>query len=347
LQGNGVIGCAKHFPGHGDVDVDSHLDLPRSDLTAAQMRTRELVPFIAAIDAGVDAIMSAHILYKTIDDLPATLSKKILTGLLRNELGFNGLIVTDCMYMDAIREHYGMEKACVMAVNAGVDILCLTGDREDQALCFKQQSLCYEAVLKAAKSGEIKPEVIDRAVSRILSVKEKYAVSFEVKGGSDRYAEHEALADKISKQSVTLVHDNGSLLPLTGGEGILCLSPPPITANIADDTLVVQESLAKVLGRALSCRAEEISVSPDLDEINEIIKSAESADIVAVGTYNAILHTGQKLLVEELIKAGKKVIAVALRLPYDDMSLPPVGAYIRAYEYTPRSVSNAVELLTK
>jgi len=346
LQSKGVIGCAKHFPGHGDVDVDSHLDLPRSDLTTAQMQARELIPFKAAIEAGVDSIMSAHILYKTIDDLPATLSKKILTSLLRKNLGYNGLIITDCMYMDAIREHFGMEKACIMAVNAGADILCLTGDRTNQALCFKQQSLCYEAVLNAAKSGEIKPEVINRAVARILFVKEKYKVSFEVKGGPGRYEEHEALADKISKQSVTLVHDIGNLLPLTGSKNILCLSPPPVTANIADDTLVVQESLAKVLGRSLSCRAVEFSVSPDQDEIAAIINSVESVDIVVVGTYNAILHAGQKLLVEELTRARKRVIAVALRLPYDDMSLPPVGAYIRTYEYTPRSVRNAVELLT-
>src|SRR5699024_6141761 len=118
-----VIPTIKHFPGHGDTHVDSHHGLPTIDKPLDEMHRIELVPFKAAIDAGVPAIMTAHIVFPALDDAPATLSKKILTGLLREELGFDGLIVTDSMSMEAITEEWGLEEAAILAKQAGVDMM--------------------------------------------------------------------------------------------------------------------------------------------------------------------------------------------------------------------------------
>ncbi len=161
-----ILSCAKHFPGHGDTHLDSHFDLPTIEHALEVMNQRELLPFLAAIEAGVRAIMTAHILFPALDatGVPATLSEPILTNLLRNELGFDGLVVTDCLQMKAVTDTWGTAKAAVMAAKAGADILLVCHTWEEQEATF-------DALVAAANSGELSETRINESVARILHAK--------------------------------------------------------------------------------------------------------------------------------------------------------------------------------
>ncbi|MEU9979881.1 glycoside hydrolase family 3 protein [Streptomyces sp. NPDC050856] len=164
LQAAGVAACTKHFPGHGDTNVDSHLAMPRVPADPDTLHARELVPFRAAIAAGSKAVMSAHILLPALDpDRPATLSHRILTGLLREELGHQGLIVTDGMEMRAIASTYGIEHGSVLAVAAGADVICVGGGLTDEGIVLRLR----DALVNAVRTGELPEERLADAASRV------------------------------------------------------------------------------------------------------------------------------------------------------------------------------------
>lgn len=167
LQAAGVAACTKHFPGHGDTAVDSHLALPSIEVDLATLHARELVPFRAAIAAGSKAVMSAHILLPALDAArPATLSPQILTGLLRRELGYEGLIVTDGMEMDAIAGTYGIERGSVLAIAAGADALCVGGGLADEGTVL----LLRDALVAAVRSGDLPEERLADAAARVRAL---------------------------------------------------------------------------------------------------------------------------------------------------------------------------------
>lgn len=171
LEQGGVIPVVKHFPGHGDTSTDSHVDLPVVDKGAEELAEFELIPFRAAIEAGAPCIMVAHILMREIDpDLPASLSPKVVTGLLRQELGFEGVVCTDDLTMGAVSNTYGMGEAAVLAVEAGCDLLLV---------CHEADNLtaAREALLSAVETGRISMERLDESVYRILSLKQEYGLT--------------------------------------------------------------------------------------------------------------------------------------------------------------------------
>ena len=168
----GVLSCAKHFPGHGDTGVDSHIELPSLNHSREVMEPRELVPFKTAISYNAPAIMTAHILFPALDasGLPATLSKPILTELLREEMGFRGLIVTDCLQMKAVADTWGTPRAAVMAAQAGADILlvCHTWEKQKET---------FDALVAAVRSGELSEDRVNESLARIVSAKEMLALA--------------------------------------------------------------------------------------------------------------------------------------------------------------------------
>ncbi|MFI7009213.1 glycoside hydrolase family 3 protein [Streptomyces sp. NPDC050145] len=167
LQAAGVAACTKHFPGHGDTGVDSHHDLPRIDVGLDVLHARDLAPFRAAITAGSRAVMSAHILVPALDpDRPATLSRRILTGLLREELGYDGLIVTDGMEMQAISATYGIERGSVLAIAAGADAICVGGGLADDDTVLRLR----DALVAAVRAGELSEERLADAAARVRSL---------------------------------------------------------------------------------------------------------------------------------------------------------------------------------
>ncbi|MYX76193.1 glycoside hydrolase family 3 protein, partial [Streptomyces sp. SID3915] len=167
LQASGVAACTKHFPGHGDTAVDSHLALPSIEVDLETLHARELVPFRAAIAAGSKSVMSAHILLPALDAArPATLSPQILTGLLRQELGYEGLIVTDGMEMDAIAGTYGIERGSVLAIAAGADAICVGGGLADEDTVL----LLRDALVAAVRSGDLPEERLADAAARVRAL---------------------------------------------------------------------------------------------------------------------------------------------------------------------------------
>jgi len=165
---SGVLACAKHFPGHGDTAQDSHFDLPSLPFTEDEMERRELIPFRAAIEAGVPALMTAHILFPALEssDLPATLSRAILTDLLRGKMAFDGLVATDCLEMKAVRDHWGTPRAAVLAAVAGADLLlvCHTFERQRETL---------DALREAVATGELSRSRVRDAARRVLDAKRR------------------------------------------------------------------------------------------------------------------------------------------------------------------------------
>ena len=179
LEQGGVIPVVKHFPGHGDTGTDSHVDLPVVDKTAEELEQFELIPFQAAIDQGTPCVMVAHILMTRIDaDLPASLSPKVVDGLLRQEMGFDGVVCTDDLTMGAISNTYGMGEAAVLAVEAGCDLLLV---------CHEADNLtaARDALLSAVDAGRISMERLDESVYRILSLKQEYGLANDPVDGPD------------------------------------------------------------------------------------------------------------------------------------------------------------------
>jgi beta-glucosidase-like glycosyl hydrolase/CubicO group peptidase (beta-lactamase class C family) len=225
IQGAGLIACAKHFPGHGDVDSDSHLVMPTVPGDRERLERIELVPFRAAVDGGVGSIMTAHLAVPGLGEspnVPATLSSKILTDLLREEMGFAGIVVTDALGMGGVGGELGPGEASVRALNAGNDMLLMPPD----------PVAARDAVVAAVRSGRVSPARLDEAVGRLLRAKERLGLlsgTRQVADWRDVVASRGnlAVAEEIARRGVTLVKDDGGLLPLRGRGLMITLSDQP------------------------------------------------------------------------------------------------------------------------
>ena len=334
----GMVVTAKHFPGHGDTAVDSHYGLPVVPHDRAHLDAVEFPPFRAAIAAGVPAIMTAHVLFPAIDPgegRPATLSSLVLDGLLRQEMGFDGLIVTDSLSMGALANLVGTTDAAQLAFRAGADLLAYGADVSHSP----QESLAaYARLLSLVQSGEISEERVDESVRRILSVKEAYGlldwqpVDVDAAVAQTGTAEHRAVAQEIAEQSITVVRDEDSLLPLAEGEPVLVVWP----AEAGD------------LGAALAACHRDVILrpvgsSPNATEIEQVLADAASVSKVVVGTYNARRYPAQAALVNAL--AGRSLIVAALSQPYDLMAFPSVSSYAAGYGTQPVSLSALARVL--
>ncbi|SFD67652.1 beta-N-acetylhexosaminidase [Lentibacillus persicus] len=313
-----VVPTAKHFPGHGDTNVDSHYGLPIINHDLETLRNVDLKPFQAAIDAGIEAIMTAHIVVPALDDsgLPATLSKPILTDLLREEMGFDGLIVTDSLGMSGANV-VEPERVPVEAFKAGNDIL-LNPPNVEQS---------YNAMLEAVESGEISEERIDESVYRILKAKMEKGLFGNPKTNPDAVEnigseENLAKADEIANKSITMVKNENNVLPLSTEQDVLITGP----------SLGEPEYLAEQLAdKGFNVSDYATSTSPTQGQIDEAVSRAKDADTVLVTTYTANTNPSQQQLVSALESTGKDVVVSAIRNPYDLMAFPEVDGYLATY----------------
>ncbi|MFG2680829.1 glycoside hydrolase family 3 N-terminal domain-containing protein [Streptomyces sp. NPDC048392] len=232
LQSSGVAACAKHFPGHGDVAVDSHHDLPAYPAGREEIAAQALPPFRAAVAAGVRAVMSGHLLVPAYDpDLPATLSRRILHDLLRGELGFDGLIVSDAIEMGAVTRRYGIDGAAVRAVAAGVDAVCVGGESAEEATV----ALLAKALVAAVEAGELPRERLAEAAGRVREFAH-WSGGLRAAGGAGEAAggAGEAAGDGIgrvaARRAVRLTGAARTALPLTAAPHVVELAP---VANMA------------------------------------------------------------------------------------------------------------------
>lgn len=340
LQSKKVLSCGKHFPGHGNTNVDSHLGIPIISSNLNELKEVELVPFIEAIDNGIDGIMTSHILFSALEKnkLPATLSKTIITGLLKEELCFKGLVVTDCMEMKAIFDNYDIEKAVISALNAGADLLCISHTREVQIRVFN-------AIKKAIRDGIIPLEKLNSIVEKILYYKNKYEIynwrNFSGKIDDMALLQHKKLAASISEKSITLIKDQKRLLPLKS-DGLISISPIAIATSIADEK-IEKSNLGSVIESEIG--GQFINYNPlDIDVENIISKVLDKKTIV-FGSYNMNLNLVQKSLLDRLIATGVDIVLVALRNPYDisDYS-DKISTILCTYEYTRLSINSLIRV---
>ena len=344
----GVAATAKHFPGHGDTSVDSHLDLPLVGHDRARLDAVELAPFRRAIAEGVDLIMIAHVRFPAIEPngLPATLSPDVLTGLLRGELGFDGVITTDCMEMKAIADHYGTVEACVHAVAAGADQVLVSHTLE-------QQRGALRALEAAVLDGRIPAERIEAAARRSLRLKAARGVLAAAETGAAATLDvvgceaHLAVARGISERSVTLVRNRGAL-PLKGGGRTLAVTVSAAAQTIADEAVRAASGLgAELASLGLDCRDECVDASPSEARIAELAALAREGGWarIVMGVYNAAFHPQQLRLVEALQSSGVPLVVVALRNPYDLAAFPDADGCVAVYENRPLSLASAAKAL--
>lgn len=337
----GVLAAAKHFPGHGDTREDSHLSLPEVSKSRAELEAMELRPFVAAIKAGIPAVMTSHILFPALEArrLPATMSRTIVRGLLRGELGFDGLVLSDCMEMNAIKEYYGTVEGTVAAMAAGVDLVFIS---HTATLAAQAAS----ALAVACSEGRLDAGEMDEAVRRILSFKDQY-LGVQARPLADReWAEHRSRSEAILDQTIAAVN-----LP-AGGQPDLGASPwfvgcePFLTSRVSDN-LGEHPSFSRFLADRFGGVASETSIDPETAEIEALLPLARGRSCVVVGTYNGHLKGGQLDLLRALGKTGLPIVAVALRNPYDLRGLDPSICSYAAFEYSPQSLRAVARVLGK
>ena len=329
----GVLACAKHFPGHGDVDVDSHLGLPRIDHDRARLESVELVPFRRAAALGVPSVMTAHMIVPALGatDVPATMSAQTLS-FLRNDIGFGGLIVTDSLGMGAVDKQWGSVEAGVMALIAGADVLIYGADKGHTP---EDQWKAHAAILEALRSGRLPQSRLDDAVLRILRAKETCGILDDPMPKLDRFDElasdaNLAVACAIAEASVTLVRNDRELVPLA-----------PLAAGSAAIPLVWQaerkDYAAPLLDAVPGLTLVELPKTPTSDDIDRVADAVGDAPVVVAGTYS--LSAGSAWA-EALRRIGpERLVLVALRTPYDLRALPAAATFLATYGDTEPSMT--------
>ncbi|MER6953888.1 glycoside hydrolase family 3 protein [Streptomyces sp. NPDC000618] len=329
----GVAATAKHFPGHGDTAVDSHYGFPVITHTREVWEALDAAPFRAAIAADVDSLMTAHILVPSLDDSgdPATLSRTVVTGILREQLGYDGVVVTDALDMAGVRTKYGDDRVPVLALKAGVD----------QLLNPPELDVAWNAVLKAVQDGELGEQRLDEAVLRILRLKARLGLFDEPYVSQDEVGRtvgtpaHLATAEQLAARTTTLLVNEGPLLPLSPRthHRLLVVGADPVspTGTTGPPTGVLAAALTELGFRAT---ARSTGTDPSAETITQAVTAADAADAVVITTYNLTAASAQRTLVERLSATGRPVVAVAIRNPYDVARLPSVKACLAAYSWT-------------
>ncbi len=348
IQSTGVVATAKHFPGHGDTQEDSHFTLPILNHDLQRLEQVEFIPFRAAIAAGVRMIMTAHLAIPAITgrhDLPATLAPEALRGILRERMGFEGVIITDALTMKAIRRttttaSLGLD--AIAAARAGADLLLFGPEPFDWEEVF-------QALLQAAHRGILESEDLLGSGERVIRLRESVTglemPDLSVVG----CAAHRSVAEEIARQSVTLIRNHRNQLPLAPGleTPIAVVMPRPVDLTPADTSSFVRPILADAL-RRYHPRVDEfaISINPDAAEIAALRESLFPYPIVVLGTINAFQQSGQAELVRVLLKEKDVVIWAALRLPYDLQVAPGAPTYLCTYSILPTSLEALAALIT-
>jgi beta-N-acetylhexosaminidase len=347
-QDAGVAATAKHFAGRGDSATDAHdvLDVCRADL--ARMQSVELVTFNAAIQAGAKAVMTAHTIFPAYDKiLPATLSPAVLTGLLRGELGFDGVIVSDAIGMAAILKKWPLPKACAMAIRAGVDTILLKADDESRSQCFF-------GIQDAVERGEISEDRLNGAVRRLLNMKYDQGL-FENAGKNDsknttavaRSREVIDLSREAAHKALLIVRDEKQLLPLTKEKKVLvveqCIPYPFLGKDLYSHPHMFCEEMAK---HSLNLILDDTAFHAAEDDVDEALELAKQADLVVVTNYYARIEKrgNNQHLVKALKKAGHTVVVVT-NYPYIEGTTREADAVVCNFSGSPDSIRLAADLL--
>jgi len=334
MQQNHLLATAKHFPGHGNTSIDSHKDLPIIRGSREELFQIELKPFIDEINNGVMSIMVGHLAVPAFDDdtIPATLSKKIVTNLLKEQLGFKGLIVTDALNMHAISNSFTQSEAAVKAFNAGCDIL-LFPSKVDEV---------DSAIVNAVRSGVITEERLNESVRKILLAKrwagltEKRTVSLDDLSSTLKNNEHQTVAKTLAEEAITLVKDEKHLIPLSSHAKGKILQITLVDEQRTDNAELFTSLLGKQLKNLSSLT---ITNKGTRREFNEAIRAAQKSNIILLSTYTKIrlssgkigLSDAQIKFVSQLIKLKKPIVWMSHGSPYVLASFPGIKTFLCSY----------------
>lgn len=359
LRQSGVIAAVKHFPGHGDTTVDSHLGMPVLTHNLERLHAVELKPFVAAINQGVDMIMTAHIAFPAIDNehvtslkdgssvaIPATLSKKVLTGLLRDELGYEGLIISDAFTMDAIAEHFGENQSVLRAVSSGVDIILMPQD----------SAAAHQTLVNAVKNGTIPIDNIQASVKRILETKYQYGLFNRSESLTQKLAkldkvigsaEHRAVEQQIAERAVTLLASSDGVQPdqIRQGDRVAI-----VAAEREQAKQLEQQLLQAAKGMSLKT---EIIVT-DQGKVSDTLSKIVKTDYVILASYqfrnvaSQFGWTDYQKLINELNKRSQRYTLLSLGNPYETIYLKNVRSGVAVYgKQMPNTAAGIKVLLGK
>jgi beta-N-acetylhexosaminidase len=348
LQDGGVAATAKHFPGRGDSFTDAHDVLEVIKASKKRMQEIELVPFKAAIDAGVKAIMTGHSVYPAYDDkFPTTLSEKILTGLLREELGFNGVIVSDAIGMAAILKKWPLPQACAMAIKAGCDTILLKADDESRSQCFF-------GIIEAVKTGFLSEERLNEAVTHLLNMKYDQGL-FESAGKKDpkkaqNYALSKLVVDfswDVAKRALIVMRDDKKMLPLNPKNKMLVIEQRIPYEFCGKDPYMHQHMFCEAMvEHSTNLILVDTEFSALDDEITECLELAKQADLVVMTNYYArIVKSGNNQLLAGKLKAAGKKIVIVTNSPYIEGTTKEADAVVCNFSGTPDSIRAAAGML--
>jgi beta-N-acetylhexosaminidase len=321
----GQVTVAKHFPGHGDTDVDSHTGLPVIHHTPRQWWRIDAPPFQAAIRAGVDEVMIGHIKVPALDDSgqPASLSPVIVTGLLRDRLGYQGVVVTDSLQMAGVLQGHRPAQVAVQAVQAGCDQLLMPGD----------PGVAYHALLSAVRHGRISPAQLDASVARIVSLKLARGLASEPAVAPSTAADtsrQRTLARELARRSITVVANDRE-----SASGV----------RHEDRYLPLRSKRVYVAGPAAA--GLSAALQPELAATGgRIVASPAQADVIVAATRDAVADPAQQRLVRGLVASGRPVLVLATGLPYDLGLFPGMRAGVASYSGSAVSLRAAAAVLT-
>jgi beta-N-acetylhexosaminidase len=334
LQAEGVAATLKHFPGHGDITADTHHGLGVVHASREVLTEREIAPFRSALAAGAKLVMAGHVAVPAITgdpELPASLAEPILTGLLRDELGFDGLAITDALDMNALAQGTAQVVDVIAAARAGEDLMLATADAE---LVARVQM----ALAQAEKRRLVDPASTEKVRQRLAAVR-RWLTGFDqpaldVVG----CAEHASLARELAERSITLVRNDDGLLPLRLGADarVAVVQSAPARLTPADTSERVPPTLAAALRRRIPATDEFItSLDPTNAEIAALRERVASYDAVICGTASANLRPQQAALGSAMVEANSRTVLVALRTPWDCVAVPQARTYVCSFGALP------------
>lgn len=323
-QQAGLTTVAKHFPGHGSTSKDSHFYLPEIRLDRRQLTDDDLIPFRRAIDAGLDAVMTAHIRVPAVDPsgMPASLSSKVIDGLLRKEMGFDGVVITDDLEMRAIADMMPVGQAAIRAIQAGADVVMVIWTAHKKREVF-------ESLIEAVRTGKITRARLDQSVRRVLRLKLRRGALRSPDNEPRRLSEllpnplHSRLARTVARRAITLVRDRSSLVPLKSGRGVLVAGPQR----------VFLKKLKRLLpGSSLFHTSRVPSVRHRTKDLDDLVEKSKNSRLIVVAVVNAY----QALLVQRLYhRVNVPIVVVSFGSPYFIRNFPAVAAYLCTYSYLP------------
>ena len=360
LQENGGVGALKHFPGHGDTTLDSHRGLPAVTRTRDELMRIDLHPFAAGIQAGAKIVMTSHIIFTALDpDRPATLSPLILGDLLRGELGFDGMVVSDSMNMGSMKRNYDPADAAIQGFNAGVDLMMLAEEHydHDASQYLENQRALIRAVIAAVAAGRISAERVDDAVGRILRLKAEAGFStapLPETPAAVGNAEHRAIELDVSRQAVSVIRDRNRLLPIDPNAPLAIVNTTRRSAyHVLTRTRGIGPNQAEpafdIFAEAMrrACDSARIIAAEDFSSA-----ALPSAGVIIAVTENYTLpgmdfdQSSQAPIVRTLQEAaGDRLLVLALRDPYELANFPEIDAYVCSFSFRPCAAQAAAEVL--